>query len=496
MMALYRLFKIILILSLSLLALSSFVEAQTWPTSGDWISLGTDKGEDGTADNSRDVLSIYYYSDSSYLYLRMCCFDIPTFTQINPPREARYKWFIDLDGNSYISGGQVVEAEYLLFAEDTNNILPGEVYLLNDTNGDGFFDEWEHSPDYYSGGLVTNSAVAGYGIDVNCFDLYIAWSNIGNPANAWLIWSTDQENPNLEQSPETDSPDSGASIPIGPIPRCTPQPDNNCNGLDEDCDGTPDDGYVPTPTSCGVGVCARTGQNICQGGTIVNTCQPGTPQTEGPNGSPTCSDGLDNDCDGLTDAADPNCACVPTGPDTNCNGLDEDCDGTPDDGYVPTPTSCGTGTCSANGQLICQGGSLVNTCVPGAPQPDNNCNGIDNDCDGTADEHYVPTPTNCGVCVCAATGQLICVNGSTQNTCQPGTPTETPEKTCNDGKDNDCDGKIDGTDIDCSGAVVVGGTVIPVNKAALLIPWIAVCFLIVSIMASIAIWHKKRRSGH
>ncbi len=30
--------------------------------------------------------------------------------------------------------------------------------------------------------------------------------------------------------------------------------------------------------------------------------------TEGPAGNPTCSDGLDNNCDGLLDAADPGCA--------------------------------------------------------------------------------------------------------------------------------------------------------------------------------------------
>jgi hypothetical protein len=42
---------------------------------------------------------------------------------------------------------------------------------------------------------------------------------------------------------------------------------------------------------------------------------------------------------------------------------------------------------------------------------------------------------------------------------------------------------------------VVGGTVIPVNKAALLIPWIVICMLITSVIAAIAIWHKKKRSG-
>lgn len=343
-----RFFTVSLVLILSLFAFSSFVEAQTWPTSGSWTSLGTDKNEDGTQDDFRDVRNIYYYLDSSYLYLRMCCQDTPAFTKTSPPQDARYKWFIDLDGNSYISGGQVIEAEYLLFAEDTNDILPvhGEVYLLNDINGDGNFNEWEASPNYYSGGLVTNPNVAGYRIEGNCFDFYIVWSNIGNPANVWLIWTTDQENPNLEQSPETDHPDTDAYI--GPIPHCTPQPDNNCNGIDDDCDGT-------------------------------------------------------------------------------------------------------------------------------------------------ADEHYVPTPTNCGVGVCAATGQLICVNGSTQNTCQPGSPTETPETSCADGKDNDCDGSTDGTDIDCGGAIPVGGFFVPANKFALVAPWITLVTLVTLIVASVIIWRKRQK---
>src|SRR4030067_2993337 len=79
--------------------------------------------------------------------------------------------------------------------------------------------------------------------------------------------------------------------------------DTNCNNVDENCSGTPDEGYVPTPTSCGQGVCAATGQNICQSGSIVDTCTPGAPQTEGPYGSPTCTDTLDNDCDGSVAAA-------------------------------------------------------------------------------------------------------------------------------------------------------------------------------------------------
>lgn len=240
------------------------------------------------------------------------------------------------------------------------------------------------------------------------------------------------------------------TVPGGCVP--TGLPDNNCDGIDDDCDGTADDNYVPSSTSCGTGVCSSTGQRICQNGSTVNTCTPGSP----------------------------------TGTDNNCNGLDENCNGTNNDNYVPTPTTCGVGVCASTGQATCQTGAIVNTCTPGVPQtegpngsptcsdgldndcdgatdladsncvalceptgPDTNCNGLDEDCDGTPDDGYVPTSTNCGVGVCASTGQLICENGSTVNTCQPGTQTETSEISCDDQLDNDCDGNTDCTDSDC-----------------------------------------------
>jgi subtilase family serine protease len=83
--------------------------------------------------------------------------------------------------------------------------------------------------------------------------------------------------------------------------------DNNCNGFDENCSGTADEGFVSASTTCGVGICASTGQMSCENGTLVDTCAPGQPQIEGPVGDPTCGDGQDNDCDGLKDTADTNC---------------------------------------------------------------------------------------------------------------------------------------------------------------------------------------------
>jgi hypothetical protein len=279
--------------------------------------------------------------------------------------------------------------------------------------------------------------------------------------------------------------------------------DSNCNGVDEDCSGISDDGYMPTPTTCGDGVCASTGQLECQSGSEVDTCTPGpqdeptdvtcdgldgdcdgsvdedyvvddtcglgvcgspnnTPSscvggvettcapgpagTEGPEGDQTCSDTLDNDCDGLTDTPeDPDCACVQTGqPDDNCDGIDDDCNGTADDAYVATPTTCGVGECSGNtGLLECQSGSTVDTCDPLAGAlPDDNCDGLDNDCDGTADDDYVTTPTTCGVGECAGNaGQLTCQSGSEVDTCDP-LAGALPDNNC-DGLDNDCDGAAD-----------------------------------------------------
>jgi hypothetical protein len=75
--------------------------------------------------------------------------------------------------------------------------------------------------------------------------------------------------------------------------------DTTCDGVDDDCNGQVDDGYVPTATSCGFDVCAATGTNECQGGHVVNTCHP---TCEG-----NCADGSEDDGDGLVDCADPDC---------------------------------------------------------------------------------------------------------------------------------------------------------------------------------------------
>jgi hypothetical protein len=77
-----------------------------------------------------------------------------------------------------------------------------------------------------------------------------------------------------------------------------------CDGLDNDCNGVIDDGFnVGSPCSVGIGACQRWGVMECDpaGGGTVCSATPGSPSPE------ICDDGIDNDCDGFTDAEDFDC---------------------------------------------------------------------------------------------------------------------------------------------------------------------------------------------
>ncbi|MDD9966150.1 MAG: hypothetical protein OXR73_08005, partial [Myxococcales bacterium] len=85
--------------------------------------------------------------------------------------------------------------------------------------------------------------------------------------------------------------------------------DASCDGSDNDCDGTTDEDFTTSATTCGVGACdGSTGTVTCQLGVSVDTCDPLAGSTpEGPEGDVTCSNGVDEDCDRLVDDEDPNC---------------------------------------------------------------------------------------------------------------------------------------------------------------------------------------------
>jgi len=182
--------------------------------------------------------------------------------------------------------------------------------------------------------------------------------------------------------------------------------DTTCDGVDDDCDGYTDDNFVPA-VDCGVGACALgVTPSSCSGG-VETPCEPGEPLAE---------------------------------TDTTCNGVDEDCDGTADDDYVPDPL-CGTGAClDGNTPSSCVDG-VENPCAPGDPiGEDVTCDGVDDDCDGGTDEDYVPV-TTCGLGVCQITATASICNDGVETPCVPGDPVG-EDVTC-DGVDDDCDGDAD-----------------------------------------------------
>jgi hypothetical protein len=153
-----------------------------------------------------------------------------------------------------------------------------------------------------------------------------------------------------------------------------------------------------------------------------------------------CSTPPDAGVDGGTDAGID--ACTASGADTICDGVDDDCDGVADDDYASQSTSCGTGACARTGSTSCVNGSVQDSCTSGPPAAvDTICDGVDEDCSGTADEDYVSQSTSCGVGACAAAGSTACVSGNVVDGCTPGSPAAS-DATC-DGIDENCSGVAD-----------------------------------------------------
>ncbi len=237
-----------------------------------------------------------------------------------------------------------------------------------------------------------------------------------------------------------------------------------CDGLDNDCDGTVDEDFPlgDACTSSDPGICAP-GTIICDGTSAI--CEPNIePQ-------PELCDGLDNNCDGTVDdglgtttcglgACDhtiPNCAggvvqvCDPlegAAPEEDCrNGIDDDCNGTvdPPDFCTCVPgESCDTGELGLClfGAFDCPNGrGLPGNCIrfqgPGVEV----CDAFDNNCDGQIDEGFNLGATcdtgEPGICdpglLACPDGDVVCVR-----------TTEPEPEVCDDGIDQDCSGS------DCS----------------------------------------------
>ena len=286
----------------------------------------------------------------------------------------------------------------------------------------------------------------------------------------------------------------------------------SCNGVDDDCDGTEDEPAELSPPDCPLqlGVCVGS-RRRCGGASGFLACA-GTESYGGDyQVSESLCDGLDNDCDGVTDEG---CMCVdgtsqPCGSDVGacrsgtqtcaggvygacagevapavetCDGVDEDCDGRVDEA-VPAPACALTdGVCAGSSQRCGGAGGFVSCDAadygPSYQATESRCDGLDNDCDGMADEGCEcvdgatqPCGSSVGACVrgtqtCAGGRFGACSGGvgPTAETCNmrdddcdgvtdEGFVCVVDENTaarCTDGVDNDMDGFIDCDDFGCS----------------------------------------------
>jgi hypothetical protein len=248
-----------------------------------------------------------------------------------------------------------------------------------------------------------------------------------------------------------------------------------CDGVDNDCSGTVDDN-VP-PKTCYNGPSGTLGKGVCKSGN--QPCANGTwgsCQGESLPSAEVC-DGLDNDCNGSVDdgISAKSCYTGPAGTQGvgpckggshtcsngawgNCTGqvvpaaelcdnVDNDCNGKIDDlapqtCYTGPSGTLGVGICKA-GTKTCSGGAW-GSCVGQVLPATEICDTLDNNCNGTVNDGvaaqscYTGPSGTAGVGICKAGTQVCTASGWGACTGQtlPGT------ETC-DNADNNCNGKVD-----------------------------------------------------
>jgi photosystem II stability/assembly factor-like uncharacterized protein len=212
-----------------------------------------------------------------------------------------------------------------------------------------------------------------------------------------------------------------------------PQPET-CNGQDNDCNGTIDDGCKCNPgesAECYSGALNTKGKGVCKAGTMLCT-----------------SSGQWGPCTGEV-----------TPQQETCNGLDDDCNGQIDDSLLGPPCALSFGVCaglrktcgSTKGWLECTEQDYKKHSAAFEPV-ETLCDGLDNDCNGQIDENLSrPCYSGNDGCTKQANGTYKCIGAcrAGKQTCSNGSWSvcvgevlPKPE-ICDNGIDDNCNGQID-----------------------------------------------------
>ena len=258
-----------------------------------------------------------------------------------------------------------------------------------------------------------------------------------------------------------------------------------CDGLDNDCDGSVDEALEQPPCELGAGVCATARATNCGGTRGWLACRSEAFGHDYEAKESLC-DGLDNDCNGSVDEGCP-CTQVGTvrlcgstvgscrrgrqtceqgvwslclGAQTAgaeiCDGVDNNCDGRVDEGFDKDGdgyTSCGTvagggidparADCNDDNPLI-------------HPNATEHCDGVDNDCNGLVDDapRGAAQSLDAGAAGVAdgGAGTDLSRDGGIRadGSAAVGDQVEFAACACNNGLDDDGDGVADADDPGCS----------------------------------------------